>query len=136
MKKSTHFILIDDERISNVLTSIFIKDVFTNANINAFTHPLEGVQFIRNAFKENPVKTILFLDINMPTVTGWDVLDIMEEIPENILDFLTIYILSSSVDPLDKIKATNHKLLTGYLEKPLSINALQTIMHSMPTPVA
>jgi hypothetical protein len=55
------------------------------------------------------------------------VLDKFAEMPELIEPNFTIYVLSSSVDPGDKEKAANNKLVSGYLEKPLSRDKLKSM---------
>ena len=121
------FLLIDDDPSNNLLTKISIAKVIEGADVVDYTMPENGIQFIVDEYTENPVQTVLFLDINMPTLSGWDVLDKFAEIPELILPNFTIYVLSSSVDPSDKEKAANNQLVSGYLEKPLSREMLKSM---------
>ncbi|MBB6459307.1 response regulator [Flammeovirga kamogawensis] len=63
-------------------------------------------------------QNILFLDLNMPGLDGWQVLDELEN--RGIVDHFKIFILSSSVNPQDKQKANDHPKVCSYIEKPLS----------------
>lgn len=127
MNTPQRFLLIDDDPSNNLLTKISIKKVIDGAEVIAHTMPEDGIQYIVDEYTTNPVKTVLFLDINMPTLSGWDVLDKFAEIPHLIEPHFTIYVLSSSVDPADKQKAANNPLVTGYLEKPLSRDTLRNM---------
>lgn len=57
----------------------------------------------------------LFLDLNMPEMTGWDFLETFNPIKSDP----EIYILSSSVDERDIIKANQYMQVKKYLSKPL-----------------
>jgi CheY-like chemotaxis protein len=121
------FLLIDDDPSNNLLTKISIKKIIENAEVVAHTMPENGIQYIVDEYTQNPVNTVLFLDINMPTLSGWDVLDKFAEMPHLIEPHFTIYVLSSSVDPSDKEKAASNQLVSGYLEKPLSRETLKSM---------
>lgn len=127
MDNPNNFIIIDDGRISALITEITIKDIFNTAITTTFINPLEGVEYIKNEFALNPIHTALFLDLNMPMVSGWDVLEMLDLLPQTITGFLIIFLLSSSIDPLDKIKAKNNTSVSEYLDKPISIHTLQRI---------
>jgi CheY-like chemotaxis protein len=127
MKIPQRFLLIDDDPSNNLLTKISIKKTIEGVDVVDYTMPENGIQFIVDEYAENPVQTVLFLDINMPTLSGWDVLDKFAEMPELIEPNFTIYVLSSSVDPGDKEKAANNNLVSGYLEKPLSRDKLKSM---------
>jgi CheY-like chemotaxis protein len=121
------FLLIDDDPSNNLLTKISIKKTIEGADVVDYTMPENGIQFIVDEYTENPVQTVLFLDINMPTLSGWDVLDKFAEMPELIVPNFSIFILSSSVDPSDKEKAATSPLVKGYLEKPLTRDVLREL---------
>ncbi|UPT66859.1 MAG: response regulator [Sphingobacteriales bacterium JAD_PAG50586_3] len=63
---------------------------------------------------------IVLLDINMPTLSGWEVLNKIQQFNTQTIDLLSIYILSSSIDVDDHERATEIDMVLGYLEKPLS----------------
>lgn len=127
MQIPQRFLLIDDDPSNNLLTKISIKKVIEGADVVDHTIPENGIQYIIEEYTAKPVETVLFLDINMPTLSGWDVLDKFAEIPELIVPYFSIYILSSSVDPSDKEKAAANPLVTGYLEKPLTRDILREL---------
>ena len=73
---------------------------------------------------------IVFLDINMPVLSGWDVLSKFTNFPDEIKNQFTIYILSSSVAVEDKEKADKCPLVAGFVEKPLTAELLQDLFFS------
>lgn len=123
MKTPERFLIIDDDPENNILCISSIKKAFSNADIVAFTEPEAGIDYIEHEHVQNPVPTVLLLDINMPTLNGWDVLTRFQNMVHG-LSSISVYILSSSIDPADKLRASNNQLIEGYIEKPLSKSTL------------
>ncbi len=127
MKLPQRFLIIDDDPTNNLLCKIGIQRVIPAADIVSFTIPEKGIAYIKDEYTANPVPTALFLDINMPSLTGWEVLAEFEKMKDLIKDNFTIHILSSSVDPADKERAANNHFVMGYLEKPLNKQSLKVL---------
>ena len=60
------FILIDDDPVSNTLCDIILHKAFHKHEVQAFTKPEKGLDFVRKNYLQHPVETTIFLDINMP----------------------------------------------------------------------
>jgi CheY-like chemotaxis protein len=96
--------------------------------IISFTSALKAIEYIKTEYATKPVKTMLFLDINMPTLSGWDVLAKFESFEKIIQSNFKIYMISSSLNPIDKTRAMGNKFVSGYLEKPLNKLAFANIL--------
>jgi len=123
MKKETlpEFMVIDDDPVNNLICHTIIQLTISEAVVQTFTDPEKGLDYIQSVYDgSDPKKAVLFLDINMPSISGWDVLDKLKSFPEAVKEQVTVYMLSSSVDPNDKEKAGNDNLVTGYIAKALS----------------
>ncbi|WP_179348096.1 response regulator [Winogradskyella pacifica] len=72
------------------------------------------------------VPDIILLDINMPIMDGWQFLDEFVKIESHKL--LTIYIVSSSIDPVDINRAKRYKTISNYIIKPISTDTLKEIL--------
>ncbi len=92
--------IIDDDPHNNLLCGFVIGTVTKQIEIINFTIPQEGFDYIEDFYKKNEpdCPTVLFLDINMPVMSGWDFLDKYATLDEHIKKQITIYILSSSLD--------------------------------------
>jgi CheY-like chemotaxis protein len=113
-------VLIDDDYISNILTAETIKESYPEDQIISFTDAVEGLTFVVNKLISNQ-SIILFLDVNMPGMSGWDVIDSLLSLEsKDLFHLIRIYMLSSSIDYGDKTKAHNYNCVSGYLEKPLN----------------
>jgi len=129
MKNPERFILIDDELYSNKISTILIKRIFANVEVLHFIFPQQGLDYITTEYATRPVATVLLLDINMPVLSGWAVLEKLGALSVDIREHFTVFMLSSSVDPQDKQKATDNPFVAGYIEKPLSREILQNMFN-------
>lgn len=129
--KICKIIIIDDDPINNFICREVIKMVTDKNEILDFTSPETGLKYIfenQKNFAENE-EIILFLDLNMPTMTGWEVLEELKKIEENIRNSFSIYVLSSSVDEKDKERAKEEPNVKELLVKPLNLNVIKTILN-------
>jgi response regulator RpfG family c-di-GMP phosphodiesterase len=125
MSANLKYIIVDDDPFNNKIYSMVIKKALGEVDIKTFTMPEEGLEFIENKYVKSP--TILFLDINMPTLTGWEFLEQYEKFSEEVKMQINIYILSSSVDRRDMNKANANKYVKGFISKPLDFETIVSI---------
>ena len=121
------FVVIDDDGAYNYICRITIRRVFKEGEVATFDDPEEGLQFILNQKAQSfgQREFILFLDINMPRLDGFDVLDRLVSSGHDILNHLRIYMLSSSIEPRDMIRSLSYPITSGYISKPLTIELLE-----------
>ncbi len=74
---------------------------------------------------------IIFLDLNMPVMDGWQFLQAFTQLKP--AKEILIYILTSSVDPEDTIKVLQYKNVAGYLVKPITETELKKILLEQPS---
>jgi len=129
MKEPDKFIIIDDDFVNNSILSISIRRALGRDNVEAFNSAREGIRYIENECKtaQKNLRIVLFLDINLPVISGWDALAKLEVLDENIKKHLTVFMLSCSIDPKDKKRAMEHSLVCDFLEKPLSIDKIEAL---------
>jgi CheY-like chemotaxis protein len=121
------YILVDDDPFNNIISSIEIESALGEVNIRTFEIPEEGLAFIQHEYIRSLMPAILFLDINMPTLTGWEFMEQYENFSEAIKKQIGIYILSSSVDPRDREKANANKYIKGFISKPLGSETILSL---------
>jgi CheY-like chemotaxis protein len=115
-------VLIDDDPVSIFVTEKLItrnvSEPFSVFSFNNVAHALEDIYDIQPDY--------LFLDINMPEMTGWDFLETFnpgKKSPE-------IYILSSSIDERDITKAGQYAKVKNYLTKPMIKQYIRIIFNN------
>lgn len=75
---------------------------------------------------DEPQPDVILLDLNMPIWDGWQFLDEFVKIPNDYP--ITIYIVTSSVDPADVQKAKKYDAVSNYIIKPITVAALKKIL--------
>lgn len=112
--------LVDDDPINNLINKRLLSKVEITERIQEF---LEG-QFAIERLNEEPLdkNLLIFLDINMPVMNGWEFLEAYMKQHPNRKD--KIVILSSSIDFQDRQKAKGYPVVSGFLEKPLTLDKI------------
>jgi len=132
MNVSTRFIVIDDDEFNNKICSVTLEKIAKDADIKTFLNPIEGFNHISNTYSttEDSANAVLFLDINMPIMNGWEFLDRFDGLDDSVKKRVKIYILSSSVDKRDIERAKSNKNVIHYLIKPLTKETIRLITYS------
>ena len=132
MEASTRFIIIDDDVFNNTICTVTITKTVNDAAIKTFLDPREGFNYIASEYSEpnEESNAILFLDINMPLMNGWQFLEKFADLDERVKERVKIYILSSSVDKRDIQKAKENKYVKHYLVKPLTKETIRLVIYS------
>lgn len=124
MDKVEKILLVDDDDIFLMLAKINIEKTLPNATIFTASNGEEAIEFLINQKQEVDV---IFLDLNMPIMGGWDFLEQMrvrEKIDQKI------FVVTSSIDPGDKKRAEEDPLVTSMVEKPLDRHKLSLAIQS------
>lgn len=127
MKNHLNYIIVDDDPTNNMICNMTLRNTLGTAATQTFTDPEEGLRYIRNNFDRNSGKTVLFLDLNMPTISGWQFLEKYDSFSEEVKMQINIYLLSSSIDKRDWEKSKKNKYVKGFLVKPMYAETILSI---------
>ncbi|MEP6465661.1 MAG: response regulator [Parafilimonas sp.] len=131
MKAIQLYIMVDDDAINNMLCTISLKRYLgDNIQVKSFTEPELGLGFIKNEFNDIMQRAVLLLDVNMPTMTGWEFMEEFDNLSEEVQKLISVYILSSSIDEQDKQRADSNKNIIGFISKPLTQEILISISNN------
>jgi len=119
--------IIDDDPIfifglKKVMNSVdFAEEILVYKNGE---DALENLIAIRNDKETLP--EVILLDLNMPIMDGWQFLDEFTQV--KVDKKITVYIVSSSIDPLDYEKTKKYNHIENYIIKPVQTDDLKTIL--------
>jgi CheY-like chemotaxis protein len=122
------FLVDDDDTFIYISQKIIAKTELVQ-EINTFENGLAALSFFK-ANKDNKtlLPELLFLDLSMPVMDGWEFLDEYEKINiENKKD-ITIYICSSSISPNDLIRTKKYDYVKDFIIKPITQEKLTQIV--------
>ena len=125
---------IDDDQITLTLCELVIKKANFAVEVVCAKNGREGLQFFSDYFariRKNELQEsapgIIFLDLNMPIMNGWDFLeDFLMKYADRIPD-TKVVILSSTVNPEDFSRANQYDIVIDFINKPLSIQGLDEL---------
>jgi len=112
--------LVDDDPINNLINRRLLGKIGIGNYIEEFLIAQEALEKIKQLPKEDSL--LIFLDINMPVLNGWEFLEKYTALFPDRKD--RIVILSSSIDYQDRKKAFEYPIVSGFLEKPLSLEKI------------
>ena len=123
----TNVFVIDDDSIHQRIAQIMIEKHQLFEKYTSYTDAEKAYVFLKENV-QNPelLPDIILLDLNMPVTDGWDFLDLYENIKNDLGKVIRIFIVTSSVDDKDKLKAKTYSSVVGFISKPLSPDILRS----------
>ncbi|WP_133537280.1 response regulator [Tenacibaculum caenipelagi] len=131
MKKLHTILLIDDDPATNFLHKLLIEKENCTENIVCMQSAEDALAYLRLKIEgEYPHPEIIFLDINMPRMNGWDFLEEYEKFDKEQQAKKIIIMLTTSLDPHDREKAESINQINEFQSKPLTSEKLRSILKS------
>jgi CheY-like chemotaxis protein len=116
-------LLIDDNYIDNFVTRKILENSNFAENIVVVRSATEALESLR---KGTIKPDVIFLDIRMPIMSGFEFLDEFDKI-EIDKEHIKVFMLSSSLDPIDFKKSSSNKYISQFILKPLTQKILEDL---------
>ena len=124
------FLMIDDNPIEHLLMQAMFDKFLIFPDTIHNEDALASMDFFRqNCNVEDELPDVVFLDLNMPGFSGWDFLKKFRKVNAQIKKPVDIYILTTSINPTDKLRAECYSFVKGFISKPITPDAL-LFLHS------
>lgn len=121
-------ICIDDDPITLMLFKKIANKALFAKKIMYTSNGEEAITLINTLHNEEGIKPqLIFLDLNMPVMGGWEFLDVFNSSDYYNLNNTKAIILSSTIDPEDIIKSKSYPNVIEFLSKPITVEMLDDI---------
>ena len=120
-------LLIDDDPTIAFFTERLFQRAGLAEDLTSFQSPGDAVRFLEQQVQAGAPPQVILLDLNMPLMSGWDVLEALKPLEAQLAGRCSVYILTSSLAPFDTARAQQYPLVERLLHKPLDQSELHTI---------
>ena len=124
MMQLNKILLVDDDKALNYLNRLILKDNRVDCTVD---EALDGQQALDYISAADNCPDVILLDINMPGIDGFQFLKEYEKIGK-CNQRSRIFMLTSSLRDEDRTTALSNKLVSGYLDKPLTTAHIRKIL--------
>ncbi|HVV54789.1 MAG TPA: response regulator [Mucilaginibacter sp.] len=122
-------ILIDDDMMYHKIARLMLEEYSPVKEVISSTDGKATLDYIiENKEKDENLPDYIFVDLNMPEYSGWDFLNGYKNIYQSIKKAIKVYIVSSSIEPVDYNRSKDYSFVDSYIIKPLKREFLKTLM--------
>jgi CheY-like chemotaxis protein len=124
-KEIKNILLIDDDEDNNFIHKMVIRESGLNAHIVSVLSVQDAMAILNSGEKPD----LIFLDINMPVLTGWDFLNEYRSLPKEKRENCVIIMLTTSLHEADQTKARSYREISEYKTKHLTISVFKQLVN-------
>lgn len=119
--------LIDDSEIDLFIQRRFLEVYNFSNQLVSYKSAREALDWLRNINGEGQPPDVIFLDLNMPEVDGFEFLKSFESLPEKVRTSSRIVVLTSSNSLKDREQAFEHQNVIQFITKPLKQSDIEEL---------
>ena len=116
---------IDDDPITLMLCKKVISRSSFSHEIITAQNGEEALLHFNTLKYTNNKPELIFLDLNMPVMSGWEFLDHFISPDYKEFNSAKVIVLSSTIDPDDLAKAKKYPIIIDFLSKPITLAMLE-----------
>ncbi|MCH5719587.1 response regulator [Niabella hibiscisoli] len=131
MNVNKHILIVDDDYVYKLVTRRMINLCCSNAEIILAENGREAIDILQAAIYDPSLQLpdIILLDIEMPEMNGWEFLNAFSSLAPAKLKGIRIYVVSSSIDDVDRERTSVFPAVKELLVKPFSIAKMAGIIN-------
>lgn len=118
-------LLIDDNDDDNFYHRIILSEAGVTKHIQVAETGHEALEFLK---KVPHIPELIFLDVNMPKMNGWEFLERYRKLNFEQKNEAVIIMLTTSLNPADKKRAESMPEISSFESKPLSYEMVKKIV--------
>lgn len=121
--------IVDDDELSNYITGKIVEHAGLAEKADSFYSAKAALKYLKtnSSMRQGDYPDLIFLDLNLYDMKGWDFLSEYIKIKESYRRKITLFLLTNSIAEKDREQAKNFPCIKGYLQKPLTMGMIQEI---------
>lgn len=126
-------LLVDDDQVYLFAATKTIEATGIAGTVEVCTNGLDAIDYLTRIIDSgSKLPDVIFIDINMPIMDGWEFLEEYKALSGRInTSTIKIYILSSSVDKNDIMRSKEYEYVVDYVVKPVYKEKFSEILQAI-----
>lgn len=113
--------IIDDSLTDRYIAEHYLRKCFIAAYVIAQASAIEALEYLKEfADNSDELPEIIFLDIRMPLMDGFEFLSEYEKLPFSVIEHCIVVMVSSTIDPGDHERIKENRFVKKFINKPLN----------------
>ena len=125
--KLNKILLVDDNEADNYLHRLIITEAEVAKEVVDQPDGKAAIEYLETTTSDDTPE-LIFLDINMPRMNGWEFLEAYDQLPEDQRRAVVVVMLTTSIFQKDQDRAKKLPNFSGFLNKPLTEEDLMTVL--------
>lgn len=127
--KYKNVLVIDDNPIDLYIAEMVMSTTRFAEKVICLNSAVAALAYLKPLYESpDELPQLIFLDINMPEMSGFDFLKEYQYLPENIRKKCIIMMLTTSLDDNDRRLAEENQFVNRFLNKPLDTSKIALLM--------
>jgi CheY-like chemotaxis protein len=123
--------MIDDDEVSLLASKYIFSESHFIDDCTFFKDSREAFADLMHDLEMNSLPEIIILDLHIPVMSGWEFLNKLKSYEAQLRNKCYIYILTSSVNEVDLLRAQNCGLVFELIQKPFTFDKLNQIVRDI-----
>lgn len=123
-------LLVDDNDDCNFFHERLLNKIKCTEEVHISQNGEEALEYLQSVANGTCARpAIIFLDINMPGMDGWDFLKEYGKLNEAFKAKIVLIMVSSSLNPDDRARALSYGFVNGFQNKFMSEESLNKVLN-------